>query len=104
MSPRKSILKTLSDLERGEGRGKQVRPSTLPGFQQGPEKYQQAINALLKDRLIEGIRDPEGHLAISLNAHRARDIRKILRPVWAHPAVLTILALAAAMAGMSFLA
>jgi hypothetical protein len=104
MSPRKNILKTLSDKEREEGPGLQVRPSTIPGFQQGPEKYQQAINALLKDRLIEGIRDPEGHLAISLNAHRARDIRKILRPVWAHPAILTLLALVAAMAGMSFLA
>lgn len=104
MSPRKSILRTLADRESGEGPGTYVRPATIPGFQEGPEKYQQAINALLKDRLIEGIRDPEGHLAISLNAHRARDVRKILRPIWAHPAVLTLLALVAAMAGMSFLA
>jgi hypothetical protein len=43
-------------------------------------------------------------MAISLNSHRAKEIRKILRPAWAHPAILTILALVAAMAGMSFLA
>ncbi len=104
MSPRKSILKALTNREKVGGPGTQLRPSAIPGFQQGPEKYQKAINALLKDRLIEGIRDPEGHLAISLNAHRAREVRKILRPIWAHPAVLTLLALVAAAAGMSLLA
>ena len=81
-----------------------VRPSTIPGFQHAPEKYHQTINTLLKDRLIEGVRDPEGRLAISLNVHRAREIEKVLRPIWAHPAVLTLLALVAAVAGISILA
>jgi hypothetical protein len=53
--------------------------------------------------LIEGVKDPEGHMAISLNAHRARDVEKVLRPVWAHPAVLGLLCLSAAAAGFTFL-
>jgi len=68
-----------------------------------PEKFQKTINELLKDRLIEGAKDAEGRLAISLNAHRAKEIQKELRPVWAHPALLTLLALFAAAAGMTLL-
>jgi len=104
MSPKKTILKALSERQDGEGSVRLVRPATIPGFQQAPERYQQTINTLLKDRLIEGVRDPEGHLAISLNSHRVGEIRKVLRPIWAHPAVLTLLALAAAVAGVSLLA
>jgi hypothetical protein len=104
MSPKRTILKTLSDRQDGNGSVKLVRPSTIPGFQQAPEKYQQSINALLKDRLIEGIKDAEGHMAISLNTQRAGEIRKVLRPVWAHPAVLALLALFAAVAGMTLFA
>ena len=104
MSPKKSILKALSEHQEGEGSANLVRPSTIPGFQQAPEKYHQTINALLKDRLIEGIKDPEGHLAISLNTHRTGEIRKILRPIWAHPAALTLVALFAAVVGVSLLA
>lgn len=104
MSPKKTILKALSNHQDGEGSATLVRPSTIPGFQQAPEKYHQTINTLLKDRLIEGIKDPEGHLAISLNTHRAGEVKKILRPIWVHPAVLTLLALFAAVAGVSLLA
>ncbi len=104
MSPQKTILRTLSDRQDGEGPGKLVRPSSIPGFQQAPEKYQRVINTLLKDRLIEGIKDPEGHMAISLNVHRTREIKRILRPFWAHPAILALMALFAAVAGVSFLA
>ncbi|MCJ7629779.1 MAG: hypothetical protein MUO50_15495 [Longimicrobiales bacterium] len=103
MSPKKTILKTLSDRKDGNGSAEMVRPSTIPGFSQAPEKYQQSINSLLKDRLIEGIKDAEGHMAISLNTQRAGEIRKILRPIWAHPAVLTLLALFAAVAGVGLL-
>jgi hypothetical protein len=103
MSPKKTILRTLSDRKDGNGSAKMVRPSTIPGFHQAPEKYQQSINSLLKDRLIEGIKDAEGHMAISLNTQRAGEIRKILRPIWAHPAVLTLLALFAAVAGVGLL-
>lgn len=104
MSPKRTILRTLSDRQDGNGSVTLVRPSTIPGFQQAPEKYQQSINALLKDRLIEGIKDAEGHMAISLNTQRAGEIRKVLRPVWAHPAVLTLLVLFAAVAGVTLFA
>jgi hypothetical protein len=103
MSPRKTILKTLSDWEEKEGTATPIRPSTIPGFEQAPGKYQETINALLKDRLIEGTMDPEGHLAISLNAHRAKDVKRALRPVWAHPVVLSLLALSAALMGVGLL-
>jgi len=104
MSPKKTILKALSDQERDGGPGTPLRPSAIPGFQKAPEKFQQTINLLLKDRLIEGIKDGDGHMAISLNGHREKDVRRVLRPVWAHPALLALLALSAAVAGMTILA
>ena len=104
MSPKKTILKALTNHENQDGSGVSLRPSAIPGFREAPEKYQQTINLLLKDRLIEGIKDGEGHMAISLNTHREKDVRKVLRPVWAHPALLVFLALSAAVAGVTFLA
>jgi hypothetical protein len=103
MSPKKTILKTLSEGNSESGNGAPIRPSTIPGFREAPEKYQQTINTLLKERLIEGVKDPDGHMAISLNAHRAEDVRKVLRPVWAHPAILALFAVFAAAAGYTFL-
>lgn len=102
MTAKKAILKALSDRQKGTDPSTPIRPSTIPGFQDAPEKYQQTINLLLKDRLIEGVKDPEGHMAISLNTHRAKDVQKVLRPVWAHPAVLGLIGLSAAAAGLSF--
>lgn len=81
MSPRKTILRELSN------QNAYTRPSTIPGFSQAPEKYQQAVNALLRDRLLEGRKDEEGHMTIAINEHRRADVRKELRPIWAHPAV-----------------
>ena len=104
MTPKKAILRALLEAEGEKGPGELVRPSTIPGFKATPEAYQKTINRLLKDRLIEGTKDPEGHMAISLNTHRIREIRKALRPIWAHPAVLGLLVLLVAVAGMSFLA
>jgi hypothetical protein len=102
MSPKKTILKALAERQEAGG---PVRPSTIPGFQEAPEKYQQTINALLRDRLIEGQKDGEGRMAISLNTHREKDIRKVLRPIWAHPAILALVALGAAVAaGVGILA
>jgi hypothetical protein len=103
MSPKKTILKTLAELGDDEGGPSSIHPSKIPGFQDRPGKFQETINGLLKDRFIEGARDAQGRMAISLNAHRARDVQKILRPVWAHPAVLVGAALVAAVAGFGFL-
>lgn len=82
MSPRKTILKELDNA------GTYARPSTIRGFNEAPEKYQKAVNALLQDRLLEGRKDDEGHMTIAINEHRRAEVRKELRPIWAHPAVL----------------
>ena len=103
MSPKKTILRQLSDLQSREGNPSPIHPSQIPGFQRDPAKFQRTINQLLKDRLIEGTKDEDGRMAISLNAHRAREVRKVHRPLWAHPVVLGALSLFAAAAGFGFL-
>lgn len=102
MSPRKTILRELARAEAGSGT-QYVRPSTLPGFAQEPEKYQKAVNELLSDRLLEGRKDDEGHMAIAINQHRRKDVDREIRPVWAHPAVwVALVAIAAIGAGLAF--
>jgi len=103
MSPKKRILRTLADQQEKGDPAPPVRPSAIPGFDEAPEKYQQTINSLLKDRLIEGFKDQEGKMAISLNTHRQQDIRRLLRPAWAHPVVLLVILTLFAAAGVSFL-
>ena len=83
MSPRKTILRELSRT----GTENYTRPSTIPGFSTAPDKYQKAVNELLQDRLVEGRKDDEGHMAIAINEHRRKEVARELRPVWAHPAV-----------------
>ena len=62
-------------------------------FETAPDKYQKAVNALLKDRLLEGRRDDEGRMTIAINEYRRADIRRELRPIWAHPAIWATLVL-----------
>jgi hypothetical protein len=90
MSPKKAILKALSDSHRHQGPEKLVRPPSIPGFREAPEKYQKTINNLLRERLIEGVKDQDGCLAISLNPHRIREVRRELRPIWAHPGLMAL--------------
>lgn len=97
MSPRKTILKELARAE--SDAGTYVRPSTIPGFSKEPEKYQKAVNELLSDRLLEGRKDEEGHMAIAINQHRRKDVEKELKPVWANPVVWVALLLAVVAAG-----
>jgi hypothetical protein len=103
MSPKKTILKTLSETYRSQGPERLVRPNTIPGFDQSPEKYQQTINALLSTRLIEGMKDSEGRMAIALNGQRIVDVEKELRPLWAHPGLLAVLAALALVAAFGVL-
>lgn len=103
MSPKKTILKTLANYYRNSGPGTLTRPATIPGFQTKPEKYQQAVNHLLQERLIEGTKDPEGRMAISLNPQRMAEVRKELRPFWFHPAFVALLGLLAVAAGMGLM-
>ena len=100
MSPKKQIIKTLADHQSKEGPETPIRPARIPGFGEAPEKYQRTINELLKDRLIEGFKDSDGCLAISLNSHREREIKRVLRPVWAHPLVVLLVLAAFAVVGM----
>lgn len=103
MSPKKTILKALAGQHSEGGPTTLTRPATIPGFTAQPEKYQMAVNSLLQDRLIEGKKDPEGRLAIALNAHRLADVKKELRPFWFHPAFVALLGVLAVVAGVGLL-
>jgi len=87
MSPKKKILRELSRTYHASERETHVRPATIAGFTADPERYQKAVNELLQARLIEGRKDEEGRMAIALNAQRMEEVRRHLRPAWAHPAV-----------------
>mgnify|MGYP006908218784 CR=1 FL=1 len=100
MSPRKTILRELARAEAGSG-SPYVRPSSLPGFAQEPEKYQKAVNELLSDRLLEGRKDDEGHMAIAINQHRRKDVEKEIKPVWANPILWIVFLLVAAAGGVA---
>lgn len=101
MSPKKTILKELSRASTGP-ESRPVRPSSLPGWSERPEQFQKAVNELLQARLVEGRKDPEGHMAITLNEHRRGDVERMLRPVWARPAVwAAVAALLAVGAGLA---
>jgi hypothetical protein len=95
MSPKKVILRTLAAAHETGGSA-YTRPASIPGFSEDPERFQRAVNELLKDRLIEGRKDDGGHMAVALNAHRLADVKRHLRPAWAHPALWA----AAVVAGM----
>ncbi len=81
MSPRRTILRELS---RVQGNGL-TRPNSIRGFAKRPAQYQAAVNALLQERLINGTKDDDGRLAISLNEHRIADVKRELRPWFARP-------------------
>ena len=75
----------------------------MPGFGQQPSKYQEAVNGLLNERLIEGKKDDEGRMAIALNPHRIATVRKELRPWFLRPVIwLVVFALGVAV-GAQFL-
>lgn len=102
MSPKKKILKTLATAYEHTGPGTMMRPATIPGFGEKPEKYQQAVNSLLQERLIEGMKDTDGRMAITINAQRMEEVKKTLRPIWFHPAIVAILGLLVIAAGFGF--
>jgi hypothetical protein len=87
MSPTKTILRELQRAHEEHAGNAFVRPATIPGFATDPDRFQKAVNELLKDRLIEGRKDEEGRMAVALNAQRMAEVRRALRPAWAHPAV-----------------
>ena len=102
MSPRKTILRELDQLHDGEGAGRYARPSTMPGYGGKAAKYQEAVNDLLKNRLIDGKKDEEGRMAVALNPHRITEVRRELRPWFVRPAAW-LMAVAAASLVVTFL-
>jgi hypothetical protein len=78
MSPKKQILRELTTRS-------SLRPSDLPGYAGSAERYQAAVNELLRERLIEGRSDRDGRMSIALNAQRLADVRRVLRPAWTRP-------------------
>lgn len=95
MAPRKTILRELARAENGSGVA-YVRPPTIPGFSEAPEKYQKAVNELLSARLLEGRKDEEGRMTIAINEARRADVRREIRPVWANPILWVAVAVIAA--------
>ncbi len=75
----------------------------MPGFGQKPSKYQEAVNGLLSERLIDGKKDDEGHMAIALNPHRIDTIRRELRPWFARRALWLGVFFAGLLVGAVFL-
>jgi len=104
MSPRKKILKTLATAYEHTGPGTLMRPATIPGFGEKPEKYQQAVNSLLQERLIEGMKDRDGRMAIAINEERMGDVKKTLRPFWSHPVFMAAVGVLLVAATFGFMA
>lgn len=102
MSPRKTILRELSRRYRADGPQALTRPSEIDGFRKAQEKFQKAVNRLLRDRLVEGRKDGEGRMALALNEHRVRDVEREVRPLWARPALWAVVVLVAVAVGAGF--
>lgn len=77
MSPKKAILREL----RAAGPTNYKLPSEIPGFSADAPRYREAMNELLKDRLISGGKDDEGNLVVVINEARSKDVDRALRPV-----------------------
>lgn len=102
MSPKKTILRALDQIHATDP-GCFTRPGSIDGFSANASRYQAAVNDLLKERLIDGRRDEEGHMAIALNPHRAADVRRQLRPFFARPAAWVVAVLLSVVAAAPFL-
>lgn len=86
MSPRKHILRHLREVHR-QNPGELTPARSIEGFDPGDPRHTQAINQLLKDRLINGQKAPDGGMAISLNPGNMAAIHRALRPWYANPAI-----------------
>lgn len=90
------ILEALRGASERETSKPHIRPPEIPGYAERPERYQEAVNELLRERLVEGRKDDDGRMAIALNEHRRRDVERMLRPIWARPVVWAAAVLLAA--------
>ena len=74
----------------------------MPGFGDQPSKYQEAVNGLLNERLIDGKKDEEGRMAIKLNPHKLAAVQKELRPWFVRPSVWFSAVVVAGLVALSF--
>jgi hypothetical protein len=95
MTARRTILRELAR-RHGQNGGAYTRPGSIAGFEQQPARFQNAVNALLQERLINGTKDDEGRLAIALNQQRIDDVRRELRPWFVRPMGLMLALVAVA--------
>ena len=73
----------------------------MRGFGKQPSRYQHAVNGLLEERLIDGMKDDEGRLVIALNPDRLAKARRELRPWFARPTIwLGVIAVGAIVAAV----
>jgi hypothetical protein len=86
MSARTTILRELNARHQ-RGDAGYLRPASISGFNEQPSRYQEAVNKLLQERLINGTKDDEGRLAIGINAHQLPAVQKELRPPYARAGV-----------------
>ncbi len=93
MSPRKTILRHLHQVHQADPE-EFTRPASIAGFDPGDPKHTAAMNALLQDRLINGVKSPEGGIAIAVNRGNIAAVQKALRPWYADPRFWTVLAIA----------
>ncbi len=103
MSPRKTILRELDRLRQERGSDEYAEPRSLSGFDANDGRFTTAINELLQDRLINGVKGPSGGMAVALNESRLADVRRELRPWYASPAVWTTVTVAVALGAFALL-
>ena len=92
MSPRKHILRHLHEVH-GQSPGELTSARSISGFDPGDPKHTEAMNQLLKERLINGQKASDGGMAISLNSGNLAAVNKALRPWYARPALWAVLVL-----------
>ena len=92
MSPRKHILRHLQKVHRSNP-GELTPARGIQGFDPADPKHTQAMNQLLKDRLINGQKAADGGMAIQLNPGNMAAVNKALRPWYANPALWAVVLL-----------
>ncbi len=96
MSPKKTVLRHLTELHEETGAEQYTHPGDIRGFDPEDSRCKEAVNQLLRDRYINGRKGPDGGMVIALNVTRLRDVRREIRPWFATPLLWVGIALIAA--------
>ena len=85
MSPKKTVLRHLTELHEENGAEQYTHPGDIQGFDPEDSRCKEAVNQLLRDRYINGRKGADGGMVIALNVTRLRDVRREIRPWFATP-------------------